>query len=845
MKEESGWGIPRANVVVRTSSDSSLVAFTPTNVRGEFTLKLPEGTYNFRVSSVGFKTQNRRLTVTRRTARTAELDFTLSEDEQVLEEVVIQERRLPIVEREDTLEFDAAYFAGAGDRKAIDILRKVPGIDVRQDGSIYYKGKRIKDILIDGESLFDQSPETLARAFPADALDKIQVLENYTAFGDRQNPFGEEKALNFTIREDKKNVLFGQAALAGGRGESGRAHYRAEGNAFWLRKKVKTLWLGDFNNTGAHVFDLRSYARFVGYDNLGNIAQAPIGRTPSELPPAIQTEFGALSLVLRPTETFRFQANGFLNRQQTLERTRLERQYFSEDLPGVYQQNQEQRNTNLLGAGKIMATFVPNPKHSLTFQLRLSPRSNQYESQQQTDFVAVQNQSQMEGSTNRFLTELQSTHLLTFNKHNTLDTDLTLRYQPRRETLFLSSEDALFPTLLPEDAQNDVLQQQTEDRIEVKWHTTFRHQFTEKLSLETSAGTAYQREEHNFDAEKLPADPFDRAGRYELQKYYASSLLKWKKTIFTLEAGLRLANYDWNIAQPNASRRQNHWRAEPKLSLRFNLARSQQLQLSYERANELPPYNQFLESIQIQDFRLAQRGSANLSLFYTDSYQLRYFLNYLFSEVMVFARLGYTRTPQGVNTSQVIEGATELSTPLQSHQETTFFTLTASKGFRGKIPLFLRFSANIFQFHAINIINNERQAIQNLTQNYKLSAQTRFKQSFNTTLELNAKLLGSRQTGSQLYTLVNTFFWQPFSFLRANVRLEQVRLVRENNRQHFFLLGGELSADISPSTSLALKIHNLNNMNALNTIQLNPIFEQQRREELLSRFFLLKLTHQF
>lgn len=152
MKEESGWGIPGANVVVRTSSDSSLVAFTPTNVRGEFTLKLPEGTYNFRVSNAGFKTENRRLTVTRRTARTAELDFTLSEDEQVLEEVVIQERRLPIVEREDTLEFDAAYFAGAGDRKAIDILRKVPGIDVRQDGSIYYKGKRIKDILIDGEA---------------------------------------------------------------------------------------------------------------------------------------------------------------------------------------------------------------------------------------------------------------------------------------------------------------------------------------------------------------------------------------------------------------------------------------------------------------------------------------------------------------------------------------------------------------------------------------------------------------------------------------------------------------------------------------------------------------------
>ncbi|MGF1534183.1 MAG: carboxypeptidase regulatory-like domain-containing protein, partial [Bernardetiaceae bacterium] len=141
--DASGWGIPGANVVVRKEADATLVAFVPTNTRGEFSVKLPEGTYHFQVSSVGFQAQHRTAALTRTTARKLDLEFILLEDEKVLDEVLIQEKRLPVIERKDTLVFDAAYFAGAGDRKAIDILRKVPGIDVRQDGSIYYKGKRI------------------------------------------------------------------------------------------------------------------------------------------------------------------------------------------------------------------------------------------------------------------------------------------------------------------------------------------------------------------------------------------------------------------------------------------------------------------------------------------------------------------------------------------------------------------------------------------------------------------------------------------------------------------------------------------------------------------------------
>ncbi|MGF1533965.1 MAG: hypothetical protein ACFCUI_09690, partial [Bernardetiaceae bacterium] len=739
--------------------------------------------------------------------------------------------------------FDAAYFAGAGDRKAIDILRKVPGIDVRQDGSIYYKGKRISDILIDGESLFDQSPETLARAFPADALDKIQVLENYTAFGNRYNPLGEAKALNFTIRDDKKNVVFGEVSLSGGRGESGKTHYRAEGNAFWLKKKVKTLWISDFNNTGEHVFDLRSYARFVGYDNLGNLSNAPVGRTPSKLPPEIQTEFGALSLVLRSTETFRFQANGFFNRTQTHERTELNRRYFSVDLTDLYQENQRQTNENRVGAGKLMATFVPNQSHALTFQLRLHPQKTRYESEQQTFFLDTRNQSQMAGNTKHLLTELQSTYLLTFDEQNTLDADLILSYQPHQEALVLASEEALFPALLPLPAQNGFLQESLEKRTAIKASAMFRHQFAAGFSVEAATGIDHQRENHSFDAEQLPDEQFDRSGVHRLQKRYASSSFKWQRSFFTWEGSLCLAHYDWRIRQPKSKQNRQAWRMEPRLDLRFNLATAQQLKLSFERSNELPQYIQFLESIQIQDFRMTRRGSAALNLFYTDSYQIAYTLNYLFSEVMIFTTIGYENTPQAINSAQTIEERSEWSTPIQTGQESIFFTLNASKGFNKNLPLFLRFGVNIFQSNAIHVLNNVQQTFQNLTQNYTLSAQTRFKKSFNATLELKASLFGSGQTSSQLYTLTNVFFWQPFSFLYARLHVEQMHLRRGDQSQHFFLLGSELSATITPSTNLGVNIHNLNNLKAVDSLQLYPLFEQQRRQDLLQRFFVLSLVH--
>lgn len=138
----------------------------------------------------------------------------------------------PITMEEDTVSYHVAAFPVRDGAEVEDILKRLPGIEVDGDGNVIVQGKKIGRVLVNGKDFFDGDVLLAIRNLPADAVDKLQVIDDY---GDKARLTGIKsgdaaKVLNIVLKVDKRNgdILHGEAG--GGNGD--RYLGDAFGNSF-------------------------------------------------------------------------------------------------------------------------------------------------------------------------------------------------------------------------------------------------------------------------------------------------------------------------------------------------------------------------------------------------------------------------------------------------------------------------------------------------------------------------------------------------------------------------------------------------------------------------------------
>lgn len=88
-----------------------------------------------------------------------------------LREVVV--KIPPIRSANDTLIYNVGAFVKAGDRHLEDVLKKLPGIKVAENGSVTYQGKAINKFYIEGKDLLGSSYNQATRNMPIDAVSDV------------------------------------------------------------------------------------------------------------------------------------------------------------------------------------------------------------------------------------------------------------------------------------------------------------------------------------------------------------------------------------------------------------------------------------------------------------------------------------------------------------------------------------------------------------------------------------------------------------------------------------------------------------------------------------------------
>lgn len=205
---------------------------------------VPAGTYTLEISFVGYKNHRWQITVGKSDLKLK--DIALAEDGQ-LKEVQVIGKATEVVVKGDTIEYNAGSYTTAEGAELLELIKKLPGAQVDENGNVTVNGKSITQIMVDGKRFFESDPKVALKNLPAELVDKVQVLDKQsdnarmTGFADGD----DETVINLTIKPGRKQGLFGTAFAGAGTKE------RYEASAMLNRFTDGKQWsiLGSLNNT--------------------------------------------------------------------------------------------------------------------------------------------------------------------------------------------------------------------------------------------------------------------------------------------------------------------------------------------------------------------------------------------------------------------------------------------------------------------------------------------------------------------------------------------------------------------------------------------------------------------
>lgn len=147
----------------------------------------------------------------------------------------------------DTIAYRIEAYKNGSEKTVEDMLKKLPGIEVADDGTIRALGQPIKKILIEGDDLANTNYKVISKNLDVSVLKSIDIVSNY-----QENPVlkqflnSQDVVINLKLKNSKKSILFGKLEL----GLGVKERYNADINLGLINSKFKFLNLGFLNNVG-------------------------------------------------------------------------------------------------------------------------------------------------------------------------------------------------------------------------------------------------------------------------------------------------------------------------------------------------------------------------------------------------------------------------------------------------------------------------------------------------------------------------------------------------------------------------------------------------------------------
>lgn len=193
-----------ANILAVPESDAISVAFAITQDNSTYKLKLQQNqSYKVTTSYLGYLPQTITINTTNQDVTK---NFVLKENPNQLDEVILNYTP-PVTVKKDTITYKVDAFTTGEERKLREVLKKLPGVEVDRIGNVTVQGKRVTKVLVEDKTFFTGNSKLAVNNIPADAVDEVEILDNYNEVAMLKNlQDSEDMAMNIKLKEDKKSL---------------------------------------------------------------------------------------------------------------------------------------------------------------------------------------------------------------------------------------------------------------------------------------------------------------------------------------------------------------------------------------------------------------------------------------------------------------------------------------------------------------------------------------------------------------------------------------------------------------------------------------------------------------
>ncbi len=208
-KKENMAGI---NIMIRENQQAAILGFTTTDKNGQYKIEYKGTKDSLIVSLSGFNIQKQSKTIANKSQT---VDFDVEREAISLKEVKVTPPRIRQVG--DTLNYAVDGFVDKNDRTIGDVLKKMPGIDVKESGAIYYQNKPINKFYIEGLDLLQGRYGIATNNIEAKDVRTVQVMENHQPIKAlKERILSEQAAINLKLKDSAKGTITANALLGAG-----------------------------------------------------------------------------------------------------------------------------------------------------------------------------------------------------------------------------------------------------------------------------------------------------------------------------------------------------------------------------------------------------------------------------------------------------------------------------------------------------------------------------------------------------------------------------------------------------------------------------------------------------
>ena len=760
IKDQAGNPLEMANVIAFKKGTSFLQSYSITDSNGNYKLSLEEEeSYTLKVSYLGYDSKSVDVTIDN-TLKDFKQDIVLSESNESLNEVEIT-YEMPVKIIGDTIVYNTDSFTSGKEKKLEDVLKKLPGIDIDDNGEIEVEGKKVQKVLVEGKEFFDGDSKLATQNIPASAIDKVQVLRNYNEVSGMQGVTNNEDniALNIKLKKGKDKFWFGE--VNAGVGDNDK--YLAKPKLFYYSKEKSVNILADFNNIGDAPFTRRDYFRFTGglrgaMSGSGtnfNVSSGGLGflTVQNNRAQEIISKFGALNFSLAPKKTIDFNGFAIVNDSETEMFTQSNTVY---NKTGLIEENETSANQgSKLGILKFSTTYRPNSDLHIDYDIfgKISEQS------ELTD-VASTNR----GAVDTYKEEKPFSLNQNFNAYYTMDennifsAEIQHMYQ-KDEPLYNSLATTQPFLIIPSDNAEsiiDIIQNKKLSTNKFDAKLDYYYLITPKSNINVSFGTTFSTQNLNSNifqnlANGTQLDFNDSALTNDVDYNFSDVFLalhyKMVSGIFTFNPGVSLHQYATKDTQLGVVNKENQTKLLPDVYARLQFKSSESLRFNYSISTQFSDINTIAEGFVLSNYRSLAGGNREIENALHHKYSLSYFSFSMFSFTNVMASINYTKKVDGVKNNTELIGVDKISVPINSN----FADETISANFRyGKTYSRLKtnFRANISNSIFNNIVNDAQIKSESLSHSYQASVASKFKDAPNFEIGYQKSFSEYSNTGS-------------------------------------------------------------------------------------------------